>query len=266
MEQGKYLYIKVDVDEDTTTILFRRPDVRNAFNSKMIKEITSAVKMADSLFLVFRGEGNVFSAGADVDYMRKIARMGYDDNLKDAKILAKLFEEIANSSCITISMIQGASMGGGNGIVAASDFSIALRNTLFSFSEVKLGLVPATISPYVLQKVGRGKALELFLTGRQFDAAEAHSIGLVTKVVEHNSFENDLITLKEKLRQNSPAAMRSVKRLLRSLASSSEDILEITSSFIADARSSMDGQEGLAAFLEKRSPSWFNAESNDKGW
>lgn len=266
MEQGRYHFIKVEVEGDTTTITFCRPEVRNAFNSKMIKEITSAVAAIDSLFLVFRGAGSVFSAGADIDYMRKIARMGYNENIKDAKLLALLFEEITKSSAITISMVQGAAMGGGNGIIAASDFSIAAENTLFSFSEVKLGLIPATISPYVLSRLGRSKTLELFLSGRQFAAVEAKQIGLITIVAEQESMDVELDRLKQALRLNSPAAMRSVKRLMGYLENNLPDMVDVTSSFIADARSSIDGQEGLAAFLEKRKPSWFNAETNDKGW
>lgn len=266
MEQSKYSTIRVDVDGDTTTIIFNRPEVRNAINSKMVREITEAVRSADTLFLVFRGEGNVFSAGADAEYMRKIARMGYDDNLRDARRLATLFEVISSSSCITISVVHGASLGGGNGIVAASDLSVAAKNTLFSFSEVRLGLIPATISPYILSRIGKGKTLELFLTARQLDALEAHQIGLVTKVCDVDTLNDELEALKEHLRQNSPTAMRSVKRLIVGLENGSLDVKEMTSAFIADARSSMDGQEGLAAFLEKRKPIWFNAETQDKGW
>lgn len=266
MEQRRYSTIRVDVDGDTTTITFNRPEVRNAFNSKMIGEITEAVSTADTLFLVFRGEGNVFSAGADIDYMGKIARMGYDDNLRDARRLAALFEAIASSSCITISVVHGASLGGGNGIVAASDLAVAAKNTLFSFSEVRLGLVPATISPYVLSRIGKSKTMELFLTARQLDALEALQIGLVAKVCDADMLNDELEMLQEHLRQNSPAAMRSVKRLIAALENGSQDVKEMTSAFIADTRSSIDGQEGLAAFLEKRKPAWFNAETRGKGW
>lgn len=267
MEDSKYTFIKVATDGDITTITFNRPDVRNAFNSKMIREITSAVQAAsDSLFVVFRGVGSVFSAGADIDYMRKIARMGYDDNLKDARRLATLFDTIARSTSITIAMLQGASMGGANGIVATSDFCLAASSTLFSFSEVKLGLVPATISPYVLGKIGRGRATELFISGRQLDANEAHRIGLVSQVVQADDLDAELSKLLDTLRQNSPSAMRSVKRLVATISPADSNIAEVTSSFIADARSSIDGQEGLAAFLEKRRPSWFNTETKGKGW
>lgn len=267
MEQKKFTYIAMDIEGDVTTIVFKRPKYRNALNSKMVKEITDAVRLAsDSLFLVFKGEGHIFSAGADIDYMRRIARMSYADNITDAINLANLFKAISATPSITISLVQGASLGGANGIVAACDFAIAATNTLFSFSEVKLGLVPATISPYVVAKIGRAKALELFISARQLDAKEAHSIGLLTHLAKPTELEVALGKLLSSLKQNSPSAMRSVKSMVNELFPVQIADQESTSVIIADARASYDGQEGLSAFLEKRAPSWYSSDSKGKGW
>jgi methylglutaconyl-CoA hydratase len=242
--------IEVERDGAVLRITLARPDRRNAFDATLIGELAEAfvdVGRARAVLLV--GEGQSFCAGADVDWMRTSARLSYDENVADANAMRRMFESIDACPAPVVVRVQGHALGGGAGLVAAADIAIAAPDAVFAFSEVKLGIIPAVISPFALAKIGPGDARRYFLTGERFDAATALRIGLVHDVaadldaaVEH--VVGELLTA-------GPHAARWAKRLVRERPEGPE-----TARWIAERRTSEEGQEGLKAFLDKRSPSW----------
>jgi len=211
--------------------------------------------------IVLRGHGKSFCAGADLNYMKEIATFGEDENKKDAIRLAKLFSTVNNCSKPVIAVLHGAVYGGANGLAAACDIVLADENTVFSFSEVKIGLAPATISPYVLAKCGEAAARDLMLTGRGFDANEAEKYSLVNKVTTDQTAEETLKSYCNQLLSAAPGAITQTKKLIRKLQSehqSHDEAMQFTAALIARQRAGAEGQEGLTAFLEKRKPNWFH--------
>ncbi len=255
--------LKIQLGESMAWINLDRPEVRNAMNPIMIAELTEVFSWLNSRddirVIIIKGNGKSFCAGADLNYMKEMATYSRNQNFNDAKRLSDLFKSVYFCNKAVIADVHGACIGGGNGIAAAADIVIAETNTKFAFSEVKLGITPATISPFVVQRCGMAAARELMLTGRAFTAAEAHAFKLVNEVVD----ESEMIDAERKyiahFLQASPDAVANCKSLLRSisgLANPYDSLFDYTASAIADQRISEAGQEGMKAFLEKREPKW----------
>ncbi len=253
--------IETSLIDGIARIVMSRPEVRNAFNEDMIAEIHHAVsgytQDTDVRMIVITGEGTVFSAGADIEWMRKMGNVGFDDNYQDALKLANMLDCIHECSKPTIARVNGPAIGGGTGLVAACDIAIGISSAFFSFSEVKIGLVPACIGPYVIKRVGQSTAGELFITGRRIDADEARQIGLLNYTVDDAEIESKLFDLTESIMGSSPIAIAEAKKLIREVPDQTrEQYIDFTARMIAELRTGKEGKEGTAAFLEKRKPSW----------
>jgi len=235
-------------DGGVLRITLTRPDRRNAFDADLIAELAEAfVDVGRARAVVLAGEGKSFCAGADVDWMRASARLSYDENVADANAMRMMFEAIDRCPAPVVARVQGHALGGGAGLVAASDIAIAEPQAQFAFSEVKLGIIPAVISPLALARVGSANARRYFVTGERFDAATALRIGLVGEVADDLDAAVERVV--GELLSAGPQAARWAKRLVREQPDGPE-----TARWIAERRTSEEGQEGLAAFLEKRPP------------
>lgn len=257
----KYQTIELQKKDEVFTVYFNRPLVHNAFNEEMIQELIHAVKFlmnkGDVRLLTFTGRGKSFCAGADINWMRETLNYSYKENLKQTNKLSELFDLIYRFPAPTIAKINGAAIGGGNGFVAACDFAIASKDAEFSLSEVKIGLIPACISFYLLRKISEAKCRELFLSGERFSADKALQIGLVYKITSVKLLDKSVSDLVKVLLYNSPQALRICKDLFYDiLAMTPKQIKKYTSRVLADLRVSKEGQEGMSAFLEKRKPNW----------
>jgi methylglutaconyl-CoA hydratase len=242
-------------------VVLDRPEARNAFDGAMVRELHDAVGAAsareDVRVLVLAGRGSVFCAGADVEWMRAVARFTREQNLAEARALFELFDTIDRSPKAVVACVQGAALGGGAGLAAVADIVVAEQGAQFGFPEVRLGLVPAVISPYVVRKIGVSAARELFLTGERFPAARAAAIGLVHRVVALDDLDAAVDERVRELLQAAPGAVAAAKGLVRSVSSRPVDsVRELVCRRIAERRASDEGQEGLRAFLEKRDPEW----------
>ena len=244
-------------------IILNRPEVHNAMHIGMIREISEAMQEFDKreeIRIIFiSANGQNFSAGADLNWMKEGLEQDKETLYHESRELAGLFNTIYNASKITVSLVKGKVMGGANGIIAASDIPIAITGTSFAFSEVKLGLIPATIAPYVVQRTGKTAACEWMLSGRFFTAEEALQKGLIARIVPEEVADRPEELLDPLLR-NGPEAMKGVKRMLRKqqLDQHPDQLIESTSQLIATYRVSEEGQEGVRAFFEKRQPRWIN--------
>jgi methylglutaconyl-CoA hydratase len=264
MRDADYDLIKLDVTRaGVAVVTLNRPDVHNAFNAELIAELTDVFAMiADQpgiRMMILRGEGKSFSAGADLEWMKLAALKSREDNETDAENLAEMLQRLYEMPQMTLALVQGAAMGGGAGLVAACDVAIAMAGTQFRFSEVRLGLTPATISPYVIEAIGPRWARALFVTAESFDAAYAEKIGLVQYVVQST---DEMAELEEHIAKlvfaAAPGAVAESKKLVRDVAGRpiDKDLGRKTAKRIAARRSSAEGKEGVAAFLEKRTPNW----------
>lgn len=256
-----YTTIETEQHYHIATIWLNRPEVRNALNDTMIAELIHAFETlgADETVRVItlRGRGKVFCAGADLKWMKATATSGYAESLEENRQLARCFQTVYNTPKPTIAVVHGAAMGGANGFIAACDFAYAGNDTLFAFSEVRLGLIPATIAPYILKRIGAAKAKELMLTGRQFHAKEAAQAGLINQVLQEMDLESKVAELIQELLQAGPKSIAACKQLLHHIASKElQACIPYTIAAIAQARSSTEGQEGMQAFFEKRKPDW----------
>ena len=244
------------------TITLSRPDVRNAFNDEVIAELKAAFidagHAADVRCVVLAAEGPAFCAGADLNWMRRMADYTRDENLADAGQLAAMLRAIYVCSKPTIARVQGDVFAGGVGLVAACDMAVSVDTATYCLSEVKLGLIPATISPYVIRAMGARASHRYFLTAERFSAAEAHRIGLVHEVVAADALDAKVAELTSALVSASPNAVRACKRLVQDVAEREIDdaLVAHTVAGIADIRSSAEGKEGVQSFLQKRKPSW----------
>ena len=255
--------IKIQLGESVAWVNLDRPEVRNALNPGMIHELTEAFEWLgsrdDIRVVVLKGNGRSFCAGADLSYMKAMAGFSYEENLADAEKLSKLFRTVYYCNKAVITVVHGACIGGANGIVAASDIVIAETGTKFAFSEVRLGITPATISPFVVQKTGLAAAKELMLTGRLFTADEAKAFRLVNAVVDEPLLIDTERQTIEHFMHASPDAVAECKHLLRVVSGTTDPnhpVYAQTSALIAGQRVSKAGQEGMAAFFEKRKPEW----------
>lgn len=251
-----------ELDGKVLTLWLNRPHLRNALNEQLIAALTQALSEvpASVSLLIIRGKGKSFCAGADLNYMQRMAHFTDDDNLADALRLEALFAAVKKVHCPVLVVAHGAVMGGANGLLAAADLVVAEEDTVFAFSEVKLGIVPAVISPYVLSRMKPAAVRELMLTGRAFPAREALDAGLVTRLAARDMLEMEVLSFVKALEDASPAAVSRCKRLINHVEChrESEHLPQHTARVIADARASAEGREGLQAFLQKRKPNWNN--------
>jgi methylglutaconyl-CoA hydratase len=244
------------------TITLSRPEVRNAFNDEVIAELKTAFieagQAADVRCVVLAAVGPAFCAGADLNWMRRMADYTRDENLADAGQLAAMLRAIYECPKPTIARVQGDVFAGGVGLVAACDMTVSVDTATYCLSEVKLGLIPATISPYVIRAMGARASHRYFLTAERFSAAEAHRVGLVHEVVAADALDAKVAELTSALVSASPNAVRACKRLVQDVAERDIDdaLVAHTVAGIADIRSSAEGKEGVQSFLQKRKPSW----------
>lgn len=250
-----------EVEKDVARVILNRPDVHNAFNEVMIRELTEVFadieKRPEVRAVVLSGEGKSFCAGADLNWMRRVKDYSYDDNLCESLALSEMLYKIYASPKPTIARVNGAAIGGGTGLVAVCDIAVAAETAKFSFSEVKLGLIPACISPYVIKKCGEGRCREFFLTGERLTADKALSAGLVNAVVPPEELDAVVDHYLSQLLSSGPEAITTCKELLRKVPQMSHDeVKKYTAEVIVRIRMSDEGQEGMTAFLEKRKPKW----------
>lgn len=259
-----YNYIETEIINKVINITLNRPEVHNAINAIMIKELLSVfseIEKDDELRLVIiRGKGKSFSSGADLNYMKEQALMSPQENLNDAKLLAQLFFAVYSCTLPVITIAHGNVAGGANGLVAASDYAISDDDTIFRFSEVRLGLVPATIAPYVVERIGSSKASELLLSGRPFSGFEAEKCNLVNSSVPAVSIEREVKKISSEFLKAAPNASKITKSLIRNLGNqkSIEEKISFTAEIIAKARGSVEGKEGIQSFFESRKANWLN--------
>ena len=242
-------------------LTLNRPDVRNAFNEDVIAELTGWARAvaADATVrvVVLSGAGKVFSAGADANWMAKMVGYSHDENMQDATRMAEMFLALDRIPAAVVGRIHGAALGGGAGLAAICDIAVAEDRALFGFTETKLGILPAVISPYVLPKIGPSAARELFLTGMRFSAARAREIGLVHAVVPADDLDHAVQMYVDELLSAAPTGIAAAKALIPEVwGKSPEAAMATTSRAIASQRVSPEGQDGLKAFLEKRKPRW----------
>ncbi len=259
---SNYSTIKLKTGNGVATIILNRPDIRNAFNEVMISEITDAFKTAGSMnairVIILRGEGKSFCAGADLNWMRDVSNYSYEQNYAESYRLSECFYAIYSSPKPTIAVVHGAAIGGANGLLAACDIAVCDHETVFSLSEVKIGIVPACISPYVIKRVGEYGARELMLTGRRINGMEAEDYKLVNKSLPADEAESYIHQMVQMLLTSGPAAIAQCKTLIDKVVNHIDlnEALTYTAQMIAEIRASEEGQEGMAAFLEKRKPRW----------
>jgi methylglutaconyl-CoA hydratase len=242
-------------------VTMNRPHVHNAFNAKMIGELADAFLAArgdDGIrVVVLTGAGASFCAGADLNWMREVIQYSYEQNLAESRQVAELMKAIYELPKPTIARVNGAVIGGGTGLLSACDIVVASDKARFGLSEVKIGLVPAAIGPYVIRRIGENHAHELFLTGERFDARRALEIGLINKVVPHEALDEKVDEIVRLLLSSGPEAIAKCKELLYKVPGMSlEEAKGYTAEMIARLRISPEGQEGMASFLEKRKPRW----------
>ncbi len=248
--------------EGVVTVTLNRAAKKNAFDAALIAALHEAFKTLDdseNVRVVFlRGEGGMFSAGADLEWMREAAERTESDNREDALEMARMLKSLWDIPALTVALVEGGAFGGGGGLAAACDMAIATADAKFSFSEVKLGLIAATISPYVVGAVGPRTARGLFATGKLFDAAHAEKIGLITEVVaDAEGLAAAAERIAAEMMACAPSAVAASKILVDDVAYEDiDDVLEDTARAIARIRVSEDGQEGVMAFLERRKPRW----------
>jgi len=243
------------------SVTMARPDVHNAFNEHLIAQLHDTFRSLGTddnvRVIVLAGEGRSFSAGADLEWMRRAAGFSEEENFRDAGVAAALWRAVAECPKPVVARVHGNAFGGGAGLVAASDIAIAAESAMFGFTEVRLGLLPATVAPHVIQKIGPGRALPLFLTGERFDAQRALAIGLAHQVVPQEQLDVAVGAVVDQLLAGGPNALGACKELVRRVAYADRATIdEYMAALIASARAADEGREGVAAFLEKRKPSW----------
>jgi methylglutaconyl-CoA hydratase len=257
-----YRHIEIEQRGPVRWLWLNRPDVRNAFNDVLIAEISTAFAeveaSADTRVVVVAARGQVFCAGADLNWMRTMAGFSHAENHADALKVARMFHAVHSCSRPVIARVQGDAYGGGVGLAAACDIVIATDAVHFGLSEVRLGIVAATISPHLVRAMGARQAARYMLTAEKFSAEQAKSLGLVHEVTKSNGLDFEVERQATVLLSSSPAALAATKRLLADVVEAPIDdvLLAATAKCIADARTSPEGREGIAAFLEKRSPAW----------
>jgi methylglutaconyl-CoA hydratase len=242
-------------------VRLNRPDVRNAFDEEVIASLTAAARETVSnreiRAMVLSGTGKAFCAGADLAWMTKAIAYTREENRRDAEDLARMLETLDTLPVPLIGRVHGAALGGGAGLVAVCDIAIAADDATFGFTEAKLGIIPAVISPYVVQKIGPSAARELFLTASRFNAKRARRIGLIHKIVPESDLDSAVDECVQEVLSSAPGAIAAAKALIKDVANRpSADVIGLTTTRIAEQRVSAEGQEGMRAFLQKRKPNW----------
>lgn len=256
-----YTTLELITDKHLARVTFNRPEIHNAFNATVITEMRDVfIKLAhdpDIRAIILTGAGKSFCAGADLNWMRGVISQSYEQNLAESNALADLFYQMYTCPTPIIGRINGAAIGGGTGFVCVCDIAIAARSAKFSFSEVKIGVVPACIGPYVIRKIGEGRARELFITGERIDADRACGLGLVNRVVDDEQLDSEVYALVQAIISSGPQAVACAKELVSRVPQMSpEQFRPYTAELIAKLRISPEGQEGMDAFLNKRKPNW----------
>ena len=252
------------------TLTLNRPAVHNAFNAELVGALYEAfeqVATQGARVLILSGSGHSFSAGADLNWMRNMAQASESENRDDARRLAAMLRRLDQLPCATIARVNGHAFGGGIGLIACCDLAVALEHARFGLTEVRLGLVPATIAPFVVPRIGVNHARRYMLTGERVDAATAQKIGLITEIVPQGQLDGHINDLIELLLAGGPKAQSQVKSLIRLVSQApaeSEELDRRTAEIIAALRVSREGQEGLSAFLEKRQPNWVRKGTADE--
>jgi methylglutaconyl-CoA hydratase len=259
-----YQTIHVTRDGAVAHLTLNRPTVRNAFNDVLVAELTAwardAATEADLRCIVLSGAGSVFCAGGDLAWMARVSGFSSAENRRDAAASAEMFAVLDRLPMAVIGRVHGAALGGGAGLAAVCDVVVADTDTIFGFTETKLGLIAAVISPYVTLKIGHSAARHLFVTGARFSASHARDIGLVHAVVGHSDLNERVAQYVREVMGAGPGAIAEAKMLLRDIANQPPAVVaEMTAEALARRRESPEGQEGLSAFLEKRKPSWYQA-------
>lgn len=259
--------LAVEVQGPVGLVTLNRPDRHNAFDDALIADLTQALRDMEAddavRVVVLAGAGKSFSAGADLNWMKRMAGFSKEENQRDAMGLGALMRTLAHLRKPTIARVHGAAYGGGVGLVACCDIAIATQEATFSFSEVKLGLIPAVISPYVIAAIGERHARRYFITGERFDAGQAWRLGLVHELaMDEADMDEKLGAIVTALLTAGPVAIREAKELVRAVANKTvmSELIQDTAERIARVRSSPEGREGVSAFLEKRKPSWIPRE------
>ena len=255
-----YKTIEITREEGVLTVWMNRPEVHNAFDETMLRELADCFeRLDDDIFcVVLRGRGKSFCAGVDLNWMKAVSRNSYEQNYTESLLLSKCFLAIYQCPKPTIAIVHGVALGGGNGLLSACDIAYCSDDATFSLSEVKIGIVPACISPYVIKRVGEYGAKELMLTGKRIKGKEAEHFRLVNKSVPAEEIDATLADLIALLRTSGPKAMTHCKNLIHEVSNNLElmEAYDYTARVIADIRASDEGQEGMNAFLEKRKPNW----------
>jgi methylglutaconyl-CoA hydratase len=260
-----YQAVQLDIADGIATIWMNRPDRHNAFDETLIAELDDAFRRLDddphTRVIVLGGRGKSFSAGADLNWMRRAAGYTVEENLRDARALAATLRSIDRAHKPTIARIHGAALGGGTGLACACNVAIATTEASFATTEVKFGIVPATIGPYVVRAIGERNAYRYFLTAERFDANEARRIGMVHEVCAPDDLDGRVHAIASSLLVGGPRAQFAAKQLIRTLAHCAVDevVIEETAQCIANLRATPEAKEGIAAFLEKRPPGWLEA-------
>jgi len=254
--------LKITTTGSVARLMLDRPEIRNAFDDTLIAALTSALRELDAdegvRAVVLGGNGPAFCAGADLNWMKRMAGYGYEQNLADARALAGMLKTLDRMKKPTVARVHGPAFAGGVGLVAACDIAVGSTEARFCLSESKLGLSPATISPYVVRAMGERMARRYFLSAEIFDASEAYRIGLLTAVSPSENLDGEIDGMLGHLLQGGPQAMAKIKDLIRRVSSGTIDdsMIEDTAARIAEIRVSPEGREGIASFLEKRKASW----------
>lgn len=257
----KYETIMVTRKKDVFTVTLNRPEVHNAMNEKLMKELTSCFKELsrddNSRIIILTGKGKSFCAGADLNWMKSMAKYSKKENIHDSRLLLDLYERIYTCPKMVIGRINGHAFGGGLGLIAVCDITIAVPDLKFAFSEVKLGIIPSVISTYVVRRIGLSNMRRLFITGERFNSEYAKEIGLIDYVVPEEEFDTKIWKYAEQVHSSGPNAIREVKNLVSKCQKMDvEKYKEYTVEKIAELRISEEGQEGINAFLDKKEPKW----------
>jgi methylglutaconyl-CoA hydratase len=256
--------LKINIERNLAFVVLDRPDVHNAFNDELVQQITDAFtdlgRRDDIRVVILCGNGKSFCAGADLKWMKRMVQYSTEQNLDDARAVGRMFLAIAKCPKPVIARVHGAALGGGAGLVAACDIGIAIESVQFGFTEVKLGIIPAIISPFVIAKIGSGRAREFFITGERFLAPVAMNLGLIQHVVSHEMALDALVESKiSQILTSAPCAIAAAKELVFGVAAQSlENSIEFAAQAIARSRAGAEGQAGMKAFLERQKPPWID--------
>ena len=257
-----YITLEIELKGPVATIWMNRPDMHNAFDETLITELTSACKALDDdktvRVVVLAGRGKSFSAGADLNWMKRAANNSVDDNLNDARALAGMLRVLAEMKKPTIARVQGAALGGGMGLASACDIAVASSKAVFATSEVKFGIIPSAISPYVLRAIGARQAYRYFQSAERISAERAREIGLVHEAVEADELDAKVQEIVTALLQGGPLSQSAAKDLIRAVNNQpiNDNLVEDTAHRIAHLRATPEAREGITAFLDKRLPTW----------